>query len=347
MIFLLIIALVFFQTPFFNTFSIGDLALLIFNSFYFLQFKKIPEVILKKEFFLFAFIIWIIISIFLINDFNLSTYLNRFFRLSVVFLSYFCIQSYFHFRPIKIMNLPRYILILNFLIIGLIIIEFISTLYGDKIDFRLTYRELELNSYRIRSIFTEPSILSIFLVCISLFILKYANESNNLKYYKAIIAMVLAIFFALNQFNLKFNERLDRIIDNEDNSANQRVLGSWAASHLLSNNIYYGNGLGHESQIKHLKIDIDNFSKLNPKLNNSFAVFYYENGLIGLFLILGFILSKFRMHKYLVFFAIFFCFSHGSYFYAIFWVALALLKLNYKPFEKKIIKNISSNAVFQ
>ena len=273
-------------------------------------------------------------------------------------------------------------LILNFLIIGLLLIEFISTFMGDKFDFRVTYRDLELNSNRIRSVFTEPSILSIFLVYISIFIIKYAKESNNLKFYKAIIiinifgilltfsiigimgiliitfflfkkfykfvVIVSAIFFALFQLNLELTERLNSIIDKEDGSANQRVLGSWVAAHFLSDNIYYGNGLGHESQLKDIIIDIDNFSKFNPKLNNSFAVFYYENGLIGLILVLSFILSNLYSNKYFVFFALFFCFSHGSYFYTIFWVGLALLKMNYNFDEKKLYdKHINSTAVLQ
>ena len=101
MIFLLIIALVFFQMPFYNTLSVGDFALFIFNAFYILKFKKFPKIIFNNEKLLFVFILWITLSIFLVSDYNLSIYVNRLFRLLVVFLSYFFIQSYFHLRPIK------------------------------------------------------------------------------------------------------------------------------------------------------------------------------------------------------------------------------------------------------
>jgi hypothetical protein len=382
MIFLLIIALVLFQMPFFNTLSVGDLALIIFNMFYIIKFKKFPKIVFKNEKLLFVYILWFILSLFLIDDYDSSLYFNRLLRLMNVIIAYFFIQSYFHLRPIKIKKLIRYVLILNYLILGLLVIEFISMYIGDRIDFRVSYRDMELNTNRIRSVFTEPSILSIFLVYISIFIIKYAKESNNLKFYRPIIIInisailftlsfvglvgliivvfflfdkaykfvpiVLALFLVLFQTNLEIADRFDIIIDSEDNSANQRILGSWIASYSLSNNMYFGNGLGHESQIKDIRTRVDYFSKFNSKLNNSFAVIYYENGLIGLILVLSFILSNFYSNKYFVFFATFFCFSHGAYFYTLFWVGLALLKINYSFNEKKLYdKHIKSTAVLQ
>lgn len=139
---------------------------------------------------------------------------------------------------------------------------------------------------------------------------------------------ILTLFLNINVDIIKenFTQRFEKIINNEDNSANQRLIGSWTVPYLLLDNIYVGAGTGQEIPFldKFNLTGLDNFSSFNVKINNSLALIFLENGLIGLFIFVLLILSFYKINKFLPIIILYYTFVHGSYFSAVLWVAIIL-----------------------
>ena len=108
------------------------------------------------------------------------------------------------------------------------------------------------------------------------------------KVYFILSIFISSLFININEGIINDNVilRFDKIMNNEDNSANQRLIGSWTVPYLLLDNIYVGAGTGQEIPFldKFNLTGLDNFSSFNVKINNSLALIFLENGLIGLFI---------------------------------------------------------------
>jgi hypothetical protein len=148
---------------------------------------------------------------------------------------------------------------------------------------------------------------------------------------------ILSLFININVdiINENFTQRFDKIINNEDGSANQRLIGSWTVPFLFLDNMYVGGGTGQEIPFlrKLNLIGQDNFSGFNPKINNSLALIFLENGIIGLIIFLLLIISFYKVHKLLPILILFYTFTAGSYFSAVIWCAVIIfisLSLNNK-----------------
>jgi hypothetical protein len=161
--------------------------------------------------------------------------------------------------------------------------------------------------------------------------------NTKAKIYVIISFFILALFSNLNVdiINENFKQRFDKIINNEDNSANQRLIGSWTVPYLFLDNINIGVGAGQEiSFFEQINTrGIENMSELNLKINNSLALVFLENGVIGLVIFLLLILSFYRVYYMLPIVILFYTFSHGSYFSCVLWLPIILfisLNLNQK-----------------
>ena len=161
--------------------------------------------------------------------------------------------------------------------------------------------------------------------------------NTKAKIYVIISFFILALFSNLNVdiINENFTQRFDKIINNEDNSANQRLIGSWTIPYLFLDNINIGVGAGQEiSFFEQINTrGIENMSELNLKINNSLALVFLENGVIGLVIFLLLILSFYRVYYMLPIVILFYTFSHGSYFSSVLWLPIILfisLNLNQK-----------------
>lgn len=156
------------------------------------------------------------------------------------------------------------------------------------------------------------------------------------KIYVILSILLLSLFIDANNRAIDENiiQRYDKIVNNEDNSANQRLIGSWTIPFLFIDNIYVGAGTGQEILfLDKLNLNgVDNFSQFTPKINNSLALIFLENGLIGLFIFVLLILSFHKINKFLPIIILYYTFVHGSYFSALIWctivifIALSLIK---------------------
>jgi hypothetical protein len=140
--------------------------------------------------------------------------------------------------------------------------------------------------------------------------------------------LFLSLFIDANNSMINENviQRFDKIINNEDNSANQRLIGSWTVPFLYMDNIVVGAGTGQEILfLDKLNLNgVDNFSQFTPKINNSLALIFLENGLIGLFIFVLLILSFYKINKFLPIIILYYTFVHGSYFSALIWCAVVI-----------------------
>lgn len=148
------------------------------------------------------------------------------------------------------------------------------------------------------------------------------------KIYVIISFFILSLFSNLNVeiFNENIIQRYEKIINNEDNSANQRLIGSWTVPYLFLDNINIGVGAGQEiSFLDQINTrGIENFSEFNMKINNSLALVFLENGVIGLVIFLLLVFSFYKVYKMVPIVILFYTFSHGSYFSGVLWVAIIL-----------------------
>lgn len=169
-------------------------------------------------------------------------------------------------------------------------------------------------------------------------------KSNSTKVIIA-ISFVLFIFITYvyeSNFTKNFSERFNSVIAQNDNSSNQRLMGSWIVPIAFVRNIYIGEGTGQESY-KLEKYDISKiefFSQYNLKINNSFALILFENGIIGLTIFILLTISFFKKQKFIPVIICLFAFVHGSYFYGILWITIIILlstQLQEKQFKKNSV----------
>jgi len=144
------------------------------------------------------------------------------------------------------------------------------------------------------------------------------NLKKNLLGFGVLILIVFGLNFDKNFKDLAL--RLSNIVNLEDNSANQRLIGSWSVPFYYLDNIVVGAGTG--SEVKFLdEVDLvgEQISMYNAKINNSLAFIFLENGIIGLSLFLFLIASFVNVNRILPAMVIFYCFSHGQYFSSLLW----------------------------
>ena len=151
----------------------------------------------------------------------------------------------------------------------------------------------------------------------------------------SIFILTLSLNINVDIIKENFTQRFEKIISNEDNSANQRLIGSWTVPFFVLDNIYVGGGTGQEIPFldKFNLTGLDNFSSFNVKINNSLALILLENGLIGLFIFVLLILSFYKINKILPIIILYYTFVHGSYFSAVIWCVVIIfisLSLNDK-----------------
>lgn len=140
------------------------------------------------------------------------------------------------------------------------------------------------------------------------------------------ILIIIFIFSQLSDFNFKIVnenvlERYNDIVNKDDSSTNQRLIGSWTVPFVFLDNKYIGAGTGQEIPFlnKLNLIGHANFSANTPKINNSLALIFLENGIVGLVIFLLLILSFYRVNKLLPALILFYSFTHGQYFSAVLW----------------------------
>lgn len=148
------------------------------------------------------------------------------------------------------------------------------------------------------------------------------------KIYVVLSIALLSLFIDANNSMINENiiQRFDKIINKEDNSANQRLIGSWTVPFLFMDNIVVGAGTGQEIPfLDKLNLNgVNDFSQLTPKINNSLALIFLENGIVGVFIFVLLILSFYKIHKLLPVIILYYAFVHGSYFSALIWCAVVI-----------------------
>ncbi|MDB4779805.1 hypothetical protein OAG14_02130 [Akkermansiaceae bacterium] len=152
------------------------------------------------------------------------------------------------------------------------------------------------------------------------FIILSAN--SKLKQYLVFFSFISLVTFFLNvdRFSKDLEERFNRIVKSEDNSANQRLIGAWSVPFYHLDNLVVGAGTGHEVRfLAEVNLIGEQISIYNAKSNNSLAFVFLENGAIGLVLFLILIYSFLGVDKLLPIIILFYCFSHGQYFSSILW----------------------------
>lgn len=366
--YILVVVFFFFQVVVYSSLGVGDLGILIINLYLIINKKRRP---LKGRFkvILLMFFLWLLVSPFILNNLDMSLYINRMFRLSNIFIGVILISSRLTNNPFVFYKMIRMISYASIIISILIVIEYLLGLVGFNLDLRLVGREVEKSNLRPHSIYSEPSIAAMVLFMASIIIYAVSKvealnskifsiaiffsllgmittlsftglmgaiiiiitnlRQRKTKIFLSLLLVLLAIFVNVRDgdFLGNFTNRFENILNQDDNSANQRLVGSWLVPMTFVENIYLGEGTGQEV-VKLEKYDfskIEKFSELNLKINNSLALILYENGLIGLILFSLLILSLWKRDHFIPIVMIFYCFVHGAYFFSLLWMTIIFL----------------------
>ena len=163
------------------------------------------------------------------------------------------------------------------------------------------------------------------------------------KRFVLIFSIIITFGFSYNFYESEnyYINRLQRIIAFEDNSFLQRVVGSWNISIETLDNKFLGSGLGQEPLITDTLSNIEYVSNFNIKINNAFAFVFYENGYLGLvILLISLILLSFKSivaTSYLTYFLM----CQGCYFFSPGWIFFILIisTKNYFTRNDEILKS--------
>lgn len=368
---LLIIALFLFQVGVINSAGVADvfIAYMIMVSLF--KFK------LKKNYFdvsfftLILFLTIVILGASYTSLYSSQAFLNNLLRISSLSLGYFLIPLWFYNRPKKLDLLMNSMSIALIIVSLLAIVEFIGIQFDVVLDMRLIHRGIyEKIEDRVYAIFSEPSIVSIFIAgFISPILYFYRNRNEMPKiatfsFYISLITLfittsiiglvfmlLLIIYYVIYVKRIKnprtvvfsvcslllilvllqgtfgnevYLERIQSINSGDDNSANQRLFGSWLyALSSIHDKELFGIGLGQASVFSEVtNVRVDFFSEFNKVVNNSFAAILLELGYVGLIAYVIFIFSVFKKKYFLLIIFLLFCFAHGGYVFSFFWFFL-------------------------
>ena len=379
---LVISSIILYQTRIISTVGFGDLAILLFTLLFFSNRDNKKSFTLKKDlisdYLIIIFLLWIIVSAFIINEFEFSSaYFNRLLRFSNVILGFYVIKKYYYSNPQKFLGLIINLFYANIGICIIALIELMLIKLEFNPDFRLIYRDVEVGSSRIRAFYSEPSILSIVITFLNLIYFRFykildtrkiiiifslnifvlfqtlsiiglAGLLLTLPFFVYILfkrkillkssIFLLPLFFIVPSIDPLMIERLQYIAFFQDASANQRLYGSWSIPWNQVDNLYIGRGLGEERNLSDSFLVADFVSSYNQKINNALAFILYENGFIGMVIFCGFIISKISYNFIFSLALIYFCFSHGAYYKCGLWTVLAILSV----FDVNFVQYIKS-----
>ncbi|MDB4114572.1 hypothetical protein N9572_03500 [Flavobacteriaceae bacterium] len=383
--YLFILSFFLFQAAFYNSMGYADLVILLLNLYYLVSNRiKLPKT--KYKNLLIVFFCWLLIEPLFLSEFDVGFFVNRILRLVNLFLGVLIIPRVLFRNKNDLFKAIKFLCIICGLLFILTMLEFIMLKLGYNFDLRLINRDIPKVTTKPYSIYSEPSIFAIVLVCSNFIIFSTKKRFNKSKTYfnffiyiniitilltfsfsglaglllfvslslkiKTNIFIISSIFISSLFINMNdgiFNDnvvvRFDKVINKEDNSANQRLIGSWTVPFLLLDNIYIGSGTGQEIPFleKFNLTGQDNFSGFNAKINNSLALIFLENGIIGLIIFLLLIFSFYKVHKLLPLLILFYSFSSGSYFAAVIW-CVVIIFISLSLIDKQDSANLKLNV---
>lgn len=376
--YIFILSFFLFQLPIYSSVGFADLIIFLLNIYYLVFAKiKFPKANYKKLTLIFFF--WLIISPIFLSEFDGQLFVNRILRVSNVLLGVLIIPRLLFKRKDDLFKYTKFLCFICGLLFILVVIEFIYIQYDLIFDIRLIGRDftkipevysiysepsilalvLVFSNYIIfytKNIFNKSKDFFRFFIIINsisilltfsfigivglLLILIFRSTTKQKIYILSPIIMLLFLIEINNTFiRSNFIDRFENIINKEDNSANQRLIGAWTAPFLHLENLYIGSGTGHEMYFfEKAKVrSFDNISMNNQKINNSLAVVFLENGIIGLAIFLLLILSFYKVNKFLPALILYYSFSHGEYFSAFLWLFIILF-ISFIFFKKNQIE---------
>ena len=244
--------------------------------------------------------------------------LEKFFRISSVFNEPSYLGIYLNFSLVVLYELKKR---LNFLSIK----QFSNLIY-----------------YVLLTLLLSRSLSGFLLFFIVLVLYKNYIFSARLVRYKLVSFMIIGIL-GIGAFFINY-QRLNDVATQNDGSTNHRFLGSYE----LFNAIYEdfaltGTGLGQQKNFlnsSHLTFQNHYYMQdLNTGsgINNLFVLFFFQLGLIGLFLFILVLYYIFINNKKLFLFIIISCFGWAYMFNPLFWFSISILNVIINGKQKNII----------
>lgn len=199
---LLALSLFLFQVGIVNTAGVADIYIAFFSMICFFKYKYKRVYFDISIYTLILFLVIILLSSLNANLFNGQAFYNNFIRICSLSIGYFLLPLWFYNNSKRIELLIKSMLFFLMIISILVIIEFICINLDIPIDMRLIYRTEQFKiSNRVYTIFSEPSIVGIFIAgFISPVLYYYNNFNKKLKgikfaFYLSIIALFLTTSF--------------------------------------------------------------------------------------------------------------------------------------------------------
>lgn len=348
---LFFIAIVIFgQLEVIRTATLSDVAILLLNIYILIFFGKRTKVA-RSEYLLWLLFIYQIISWFFIES-DLDLFLYRLLRWSNVL--FFCTVS----ARLLFVNKTREIYGIAVLLFSVILFAVIMERIYPFVDLRLERREFERNVGRVYAFYSEPSVLAAMIV----FLYEIINQLNIKKWslnlisfsatFMLIISSSLSGLIGALLINRKFIrtkylvlfgviivltfdyiipeyyvKRVQGIVSNTDTSTLQRLVGSFEVLQFVEN-IWLGSGLGTEAQLAEKSFNgILNMTEHNAKINNAIAYITYENGFLGLIIMLGYV-WKHRITSSIFLVTVYWFALNGAYFFGFFWFLRSILLIH-------------------
>lgn len=389
--------------PFFNFFiapniSFADVGLLIgCIAVFFRDFKSIYILKKTKYKYLVILLVWTVLSsLFLLYD-SANDHVNYFGmiknNLRFLFIIYLFMNLRFFFRNNNLINYTirvwvKVIYFICFLAFIEYLLQFVGIYYSYYIEGITTTTSRALKqSFRISSIFNEPSYLVIYL-SFSLVVISEFYKQNKANFgmnYKlllytslltvflaqsllGIVLMLLVLFLykelifgkSLTRNGVKIViglsiiggllislnlERIQKVYELKDGSANHRLLGSVELANKIieRNYLFTGVGLGQQKQflIENTLIFKNHFFmkkvSRNSGINNMFVLIFFQIGIVGLILYLFFLYDTFKDNKKILMFLFISGFGWAFTFNPLYWFCISMLNILINGRKKNLV----------